>query len=345
MSRPRERGSTALPAACAALAVSAALSAAVSDIVRTELRIARSRLITAAALAAADACLARAVATMPPGWDFAATLAGGDGIAGTADDGVLDLDASCAARARPAPGAPDARRILLDVEGQARGGRRLLEAAVGRPIAPGVPAVLWLGDLPRRGAIAGSLVLDGRDPGEPTGPPVAGIAAPPDADALDGWVAGERGLARLGDTGLPLSLPPPPLAALGGRIRSGAPAGLEALTADPDATPTPGLALVAGDVVVPGTLRGAGVLFVDGHLEVDGRLEFAGLVVARGGLAVGGGAVAVVRGALWLGAADPDALLRVAGELGVVHDAAALRLADALVPLPRPARLLGLRDI
>jgi len=53
---------------------------------------ARQRLLlatTAAALATVDGCLARGLSTLPPGWDFAAPLAGSDGLAGTPDDGAL----------------------------------------------------------------------------------------------------------------------------------------------------------------------------------------------------------------------------------------------------------------
>src|SRR5881397_360801 len=123
--RSRPRGGSSLPAALAALAVSVSFTAALADLTRTEVILARFRRAATAALAAADGCLAGLVAATPPGWDFDAALAGPDGAAA--------------------------------------GGRRRLEAIVGRSRAPGVPALLWLGGAPAAGTIAGTLDVDGTD--------------------------------------------------------------------------------------------------------------------------------------------------------------------------------------
>src|SRR5207247_8924931 len=61
------RGSTALPAALATLAVSAALGAAVAELSRIEVVLAEQRRAASVALAACDACAAEAVAALPVG--------------------------------------------------------------------------------------------------------------------------------------------------------------------------------------------------------------------------------------------------------------------------------------
>src|SRR5262249_29689663 len=86
--RPRrERGAVALATALAVLLIAMLLGAAVADVARIELVLAQSRRTLARGLAAAEACLARVTATLPAGWDQTSTLAGPDGIGGTADDG------------------------------------------------------------------------------------------------------------------------------------------------------------------------------------------------------------------------------------------------------------------
>ncbi len=156
------RGSTALPAALATLAVSAALGAAVAELARIEVVLAEQRRAASVALAACDACAAEAVAALPVGWDFDPLLAGPDGRTGTADDGVLATPAGCTASAGVAPGPADPPRALLRLEARAGGGRRALEALVGRDPAPGIPALLWLGAAPGA-AVSGTLALDGAD--------------------------------------------------------------------------------------------------------------------------------------------------------------------------------------
>src|SRR5437667_205492 len=83
--------------------------------------------------------------------------AGPDGVAATPDDGTLVAPAGCSATARRPPGAATPARLLVTVDAAAAGGRRRLEAIVGRSRAPGVPALLWLGGAPAAGTIAGTL--------------------------------------------------------------------------------------------------------------------------------------------------------------------------------------------
>jgi hypothetical protein len=102
----------------------------------------------------------------------------------------------------------------------------------------------------------------------------------------------------------------------------------------------PTLVLADGDLDVPGALAGAGLLLVAGRLDIDGLLDFTGVVIASGGLHVGPGGRLAVRGAVWT--AGP---LGIDGTVDVRHDGAAVAGADALLPLPRRAVLLGLRDL
>src|SRR5206468_4437782 len=143
--------------------VSVSFTAALADLTRTEVILARFRRAATAALAAADGCLAGLVAATPPGWDFDAALAGPDGVAATPADGTLVAPAGCSATARRPPGAATPARLLVTVDAAAADGRRRLEAIVGRSRAPGVPALLWLGGAPAAGTIAGTLDVDGTD--------------------------------------------------------------------------------------------------------------------------------------------------------------------------------------
>ena len=140
-----------------------------------------------------------------------------------------------------------------------------------------------------------------------------------------------------------LDSPPPPVAALAGRVRAAGPRGAEALVAG-DAPP-PSLALVPGDLVVSDALHGAGLLFVDGLLDIRGALDFTGLVVAAGGVRVAGAGRLAIAGALWVGAAAGGPLLDVAGSLALRQQRAAMAIADGLLPLPRRPVLLGVRDL
>jgi len=335
------RGSTALPAALAALAVSATLGAAVAELARIEVVLARDRRAATAALLATDACLAEAIAGIAPGWDLAALLAGPDGRSGTPDDGSLALPAGCIGGASAAPGPAAPPRILLRLEASAGGGRRRLEAVIGRATAPGPPALLWLAAPPAWSAVAGTVTLDGADVDDPTAATWAGLAAPDDAAGLDDWLAGEGTHIRLGaGTGPALTSAPPPVAALAARVRAAAPAGSEVLV---PGTPSTALALVAGDLGVTGSLRGAGLLFVDGILDIHGALDFTGVVIVSGGVRVAAGGSLTVSGALWVDAPGPEVV--VDGSVVLRQSQGGIEAADRLLPLPRRAALLGLRDL
>ena len=106
------RGTIALPAALAAIAVSAALGAAIADLTRVELALARQRRAAVGALLAADGCLAEVIAGVAPGWDLTPLLVGPDGTPGTADDGAISAPPGCTGRGRAAPGPVTPPRAL-----------------------------------------------------------------------------------------------------------------------------------------------------------------------------------------------------------------------------------------
>lgn len=330
----RTRGAAGLPSALILLAVSSALGAALLDVARTQAVLSRLRRNAAAALVAADGCLATIVARLPAGWDFMAVLA-------AFDDGTVPVPADCAAGARA---APDAARLLLDVEGTAGAGRRQLEAVVTRAALPGGDALIWLARDGSPGDVAGLLTLDGIDAEHPSLPPVAALAGPGPPEQLDGWIAaqGARVVVTVPDAA-PRFAPAPPLAEIDARAVAAGAAGGGTFVASGE--PTPALTRLPADVVVDTPLRGAGVLVVHGRLDIVSTFEFTGVVVAAEGVRVAGGASLAIRGALWSGPVDPaEPALDVLGTLHVAASADAIALADGLLPLPRRARIGGVSD-
>jgi hypothetical protein len=341
MTRPRRttRGA-ALPAALMLVAVAGAVSAAVATLARTEVVLARNREAAAHALAAADGCLAAVAADLPTGWEFDGPMAGPDGVAGTADDGVRPAPAGCDARLSPAPGPALPARALLAVDATASSGHRTVEAVVARAAAPGVPALLWLAEVASLRDLDGTLALDGVDVARPGAPPLAPLAAPGDPAALDAWLAAQAGRVTASAGGaLSFGVPPPPLAELAARLRGAgaAPGG----TLVPAGAPPLALTLVSGDLVTAASARGRGLLFVDGRLDIGGSFEFNGVVVATGGIRVASGARLDIAGAIWLGG---GAALVVDGAARVAARADELEAADGLLRLPRRALLASLRD-
>jgi hypothetical protein len=336
-----ERGAAALAAAVVALAVSAALVAAVAEVSRTELILTQHRQAAAAALAAADGCLAEVIAGVAPGWDFKDLLAGPDGVAGNADDGALATPAGCTGGAVPAPGVgTTGTRVLARIEASAGGGQRGLEAVLARAAVPGPSALLWFATLPPAAAIRGSVLLDGVD-AAPDAPRWMAFAAPDDPEALDAWAAAVGAALSATPGTLPATAAaPPPLPALAVRVLAAPHGGAETLV--PAGAPTPTLAYVAGDLAVDAALRGAGLLFVDGLLDIRGGLDFTGVVVASGGVRIASGASLTVAGAVWTGA---PSTFEIDGAVALRADTAAVATADALVPLPRRPVVLGQRDL
>jgi hypothetical protein len=336
-------GVAALPAALIALTVSAALGAAVADLARIEVVLARHRRVAAALLAQADACVASVVADLRPGWDFAQLVLGPDGTGGTADDGAVRTPPGCTALAHAAPGPPAPPRVEITVAGVAGARLRSADVVVGRAPVPGPGALLWLAAPVVPGSVRGSLGLEGEDAAGPAAD-WAGIAAPQDPAALDAWVQAEMPHVSASPRTLPpVTSWPPPLADLATRVRAASTAGAEALVAS--GTPPFAVAWVPGDLVVTAPLSGAGCLFVEGALDIRGRLDFTGLVVASGGVAVVSGAELAVNGALWIGAPVPGPALSIEGTVTLRQSRPSIDAVDRLVPLPRRAVVLGLRDL
>lgn len=331
--RHHERGATALAPACLVLLAASVLGAAVAEIVRTELVVARSRRIFVDGLAAADACLARVAATLPAGWDHAVALAGADGIVGTADDGLLAAPSGCTALLRPGP--LGASRPYLDVTAMVPGGARGVRAVVGAATPP-VPAIVWA-EGASLGTVTGRLLLDGIDDSRPDVAALPAVATPDDPASVDAWLAGMPAALVLAGTPAPEYAPAPPLDSMAARLLA---AGALPSFAPSSPASVPGLYAIAGDLAVTTSGSGAGLLYVDGRLDIEADFTFSGIVAARRGLRVGGGVVARIAGATWLGLPAFD----VAGEARVEHDRAALDAAAALFAFPRRAAVAGLVD-
>jgi hypothetical protein len=340
-----ERGA-ALAAALVALAVSAALVAGLTDAVRTEVILARERRSMVAALAAADACIAQHLATVPFGWDLDALLLGPDGAGGTPDDGTIVTPPGCTGSVARAPGPASPPRLLLGIDAAARGGRRLVDAVIGRDSTAATPALVWTTLPPSPDAVTGTMALDGAD-ADPASADLPGLAAPAAPADLDGWLAAQGPhIAQTPRTAAPIRALPPPLSELATRAEAAGPGGAELLAPQGAPSSPPALALVGGDLVVSDARQGSGVLVVEGALDIRGSLDFTGVVVAVGGVKIAGGATLGVAGALWLGAPwPPTAPLTVAGHLTLRQSRAAIAAAEGVFALPRRAILRGVRDV
>jgi hypothetical protein len=339
--RQADRG-FAVAAALLTLLVASTIGTTMAQLARLEVVLARQRRATTAALAAVDACVEDAVASLPAGWEFTDVVAGSDGIAGTADDGILPLASDCTGAAGAAPGAASPARLLLEVEAAQGHGRRRLEAVVKRQSEPGAPSLLWVTDGDNLGSVTGTLTLNGIDAGN-AGTPPSMLAAPTMPEALDAWIAAQGStVVATGGTTAPIWAVPPPLTALVARAAAAGAVGPDTglATTGPAASY---ITLSMGDLDVASPRFGAGILVVDGVLRVASEFTFMGVVAVTGGLRIEPSGVASVQGALWLGAESGDALL-VDGDASVVASAGALEAADALLPLPRRAMLVSVRD-
>jgi hypothetical protein len=332
MTRDREAGGATLATAIVVLLVASLVTAAVGEVARTELVVARSRRTLARGLAAADACLARVVATLPAGWSHSGALAGADGTIGTTDDGLLVAPAGCSATLLPGP--LGAARPLLDVTATVPGGGRRLRAVIGRAAA--LPAVVWAtsGML---GRVAGHVTIDGVDHGRPDLAPLAAVASPDDPAVVDAWLRAVPAVVPVGPTAPASYAPPPPLAEVATRLVAG---GATAAFTPAPTPPPPTLHAIAGDLAITTAGFGAGVLEVDGRLDIQADFAFSGVVAASGGVGVANGATLRIGGALWVGAPAFDC----DGTIALEHDRAALDAAHALFPLPRRASVAGMVD-
>jgi hypothetical protein len=197
---------------------------------------------------------------------------------------------------------------------------------------------VWLAQAPP--SIAGTLQLDGIDASDPGATAWGALAAPVEPAALDAWLAAEAAHVELAPgSGGPMTAPAPPLAELVQHASALGPVGVETLGTTPGGAPA--LVLAPGDALVADVRYGAGVLVVNGTLDVQGELHWSGIVAATGGVTVGAAARLAIDGALWTG----PAAVRLDGTASIRHADAAIAAADALLPLPRPPALRGMRDL
>jgi hypothetical protein len=331
----------ALPAALASLLVAVVLGAAVADLARTQLELARLRRAAARALAAADGCAAEVAAGLPLGWTFDAVLLGPDGAAGTSDDGELPTPPGCSGFASGVPGPAEPPRLLAVLEAEHGGGRRAIEVVYGRAPTPGPPALVWLQDPGSAGWVSGTLAFDGGVAGRPGWSSLAGPAEPA---VLDGWLSAQGDAIAVGaETTGPIWAPPPDLGALVAAAMAGG--ALPPAAGLAGAPPAPAaVTLAGGDLDVTTPRWASGVLVVDGRLDVQTSLVVTGLLVATGGVRVAPSGSLTVAGAMWLGNARPDPLL-VQGAADLRVDVPALQAAAGLLRLPHETRVSGRRDL
>ena len=332
--RAGQRGGATLATALVVLLAGSLLAAALSDVARTELLVARDRRVAAVGFAAADACVARVVAALPAGWAQADALAGPDGTSGTADDGVRVAPSGCVATLLPGP--LGAARPFLDVAVTVPGGGRRVRAIVGVAAAPS-PAVVWAVDA-ALGVVGGRVDVDGVDPARPDVDALPAFATADDPALTDAWIAASGGVTVAPGTVAAEIAPAPPLgAALWSRLAA---AGAVPVFVSAAAPPLPMLHAIDGDVVVTAPGYGSGLLVVRDRLDIEADFAFSGVVAVSGGVYVASGATLRIAGSLWLGVPALD----VAGRLEVRHDRAALDAADTLFRLPRRAALAGQVD-
>jgi hypothetical protein len=337
----RHAAGSALVAALAAVLVAVVLGAAVADLARTQLGLARLRRAAATALAAVDGCAAEVAAGLPLGWDFGAVLLGPDAVPGTADDGVLPTPPDCEGLASAAPGPSDPPRLLAVLEATRSGGRRTIEVVYRRAPTPGPPALVWLSDPSDVGWVSGTLGMDGRVTGRPGW---ASLAAPGEPTLLDAWLGGQGGaVTASADTGLPIWAPSPDLAGVvAAAIAAGPLAPGTGLLGSPPAAAA--VTFAPGNLSVTVPRWAAGALVVEGHLDVEAPLVVTGLLVATGGVRIAPAGSLSVAGAIWLGNGAPDPLL-VQGAADLRADEPALQAAAGLLALPHQARVAGRRDL
>jgi hypothetical protein len=169
------------------------------------------------------------------------------------------------------------------------------------------------------------------------------LAAPGEPALLDAWVGAQgSAVVAAGGTEPPIWATAPPLADLVARAAAGG--ALSAAAGLVSSPPAVAQAMLSpGDLTVAVPSFGAGVLVVDGALRIEAPLTFTGVVAATGGVYVEATGAFVLQGALWLGAGGLEALV-VEGSASMVASAAGLESADALLPLPRRARVASVRD-
>lgn len=353
MSRLRDQKGSALLIALLAAVLLIPLGALAVLQARSSLEIQQRLRADSQAFHVAEAGLACAVAALPPDAETADLLAGPDAVAGTADDGVLEIDMGAAGyvpapplRVEVAIEAAAADLLRVTATGfAARGATRVLERLVRRTPAPYAPGAVLAGDgtVPRFGV--SRLVVSGFDhgPGDDigiatgggTGKPAVVYGSAATADAVRSALAADAA-SRLVGAGTTPSI----AQARDIDVR----AFVERALLRPDAqvhapwdlpadlilgsAAAPAITIVDGDATVLGAWTGGGVLIVRGTLRIGGTLDLDGLVVATDGLVLEPAGSMRIRGGLWLRAPPMDLL----GDGGIAACAACMTAIDSTFP-------------
>jgi len=332
----------------------------------TDLRIGGNLASEVRAFYAAEAALQHAVAEVGPGASFDGALAGPDGIAGTADDGVFPFregagNAFTDAGFRYQVQAVRQSSALLQIVSTATaadGAAKTLAALVRRAATPFTPAAVYdAADLTRLRLGSAALAISGLDHGVDGTPTAAGgsVFGLSSADAAAEAVVRSR-----------LASAPVPVTGTGDAPSVGttAPLALTAYAAALEASPgsvrltdvnpqsgtfgsheVPQITWMDGGWDSSGAVSGCGVLIITGVWQVRGSFSFEGLVLALGGVVVDAGSELHLRGALWHGDSI-DERFDLLGAGDILYSSAAVQALEALAPgvLPHAIELVGWQE-
>lgn len=340
-----ERG-VALVASILILALLAAVTAATLWLTRSELWVAGHARSFLQARYTAEAGAWHALAALAPGTSYADLVAGTGGLADPAQPGPLPFPGGGFVAF---PGPPFGYAVTVHALGgervrlrstatAVRGARRAVDAIVGRDLAPYAPAALVVlaGDVALAPALAGLAPEAGGvaiDAALPAGGKQAIVAAATGAAADAAWSSLAAGATLTGATPRARARPFDVVAfARAGGLAEQPPTVLGAALG---ATGSPAAALI-GAGSAPG-LVGHGVALVAGDVQIDGTIDWRGALYVAGALRIGAGACRIA-GMVWARS------ISFATGCALRFDPAALAEAEAALRLPRRPTLLALDD-
>jgi len=355
----RQRGS-ALTATLAATAVLLPLAAFAVLLTRLDFYVHDNTRAQTEVFYVAEAGLEHALADIARGESLEQLLAGPDGNAGSADDGIFPFREG---RPGPFPHAPLGYEVqveransqllrLVSVGSGARHARATVEALVAADSAPYVPAPLYA---PGVGGIAlGDFQVSGFDRGAADTPalPALGVDSAETASTLRSHLSADTGSRLVGDGGSP-SIAAVDSIGLTGLIQTFGADG-RVVRIDPAALPSPAqlgttgapqLTVLVGTPTLTGSVQGVGVLVAPDGLEVEGSLTFEGLVLVGGDTTFSASSTVHVDGAFWVDGVN--LILAFEGQGAMTADRAAVRAADLFLPgvLPHSIVLKAWREV
>ncbi len=357
----RQRGS-ALMATLAATAVLLPLAAFVVMLTRLDFYVHDNTRAQTEAFYVAEAGLEHALTDLSRAESASSLLAGPDGMAGSADDGVFAFREGAPGffpheplryEVRVATGSGGLVRLTSTGTGS-RNAHATVEVLLARDASPYAPATLYA---PGIHAISlGDFQVNGFDHSGVAGTavdlPALGVDDETTAAAVRSDLSAETAGQLLGDGGSPsiaevdsIDLPAlmQTLNGDGHAIRvDTATLPSPAQLGTPDA---PQLTILIGDPTLTGTVVGAGVLVAPNGLKVEGSLTFKGLVLVGGDATFDADSTTAIDGALW--ADGTDLVLALDGHGAATWDRTALRTADTLLPgvLPHPLVVRAWREV